>query len=462
MEKIHVNVAVLGSGTAGSNAARAARKAGAEKVILVQPRELINTCVEEGCMPSKSILAGSHQKLPLTQVLDERDAHIDRLKNALVEGLDSEGFEIVFGTAEFVDDNTIKVTDSTTQQLYTADGIIIATGSHPFVPPIEGLDTLGDKLLISDDVVAKKAQFTEVPKKVLTIGGGPIGLELSTFFHDIGSEVRVLQRGAALGLFDPEFGDERVRASLDDTSFPICLNASLIKAERTDAGVLCTIDKKGDITEELFDVILVATGRRANLDSIKIENTSIVRNERGGIDHDDGMQTNVENIYIAGDVTGHHQILHFAAEMGKVAGHNAASTEESIVIDYDKLMLAVSFDQFPSALIGLTEKEAIKRGMNIITATKEFKSIGLGILKRQEYGLWKVVADAESGEILGSQILGPDSSGELIQVLVPILANNNTYDDILNMTWYHPTYAEIIKSIARDLANKKNSLKTGM
>ena len=464
MEKIHANVLVIGSGTAGSNAARAASKVGAEKVILVQPRELINTCVEEGCMPSKSILAGGHRHLPLTQVLEERDAHIDRLKNALVEGLSSEAFEIILGTAEFVDDHTVTVTDGDTQQDYSADSIVIATGSHPFVPPIEGLDTLGDKMMISDDVVAKKAHFAEVPKKILTIGGGPIGLEVSTFFHDMGSEVRVLQRGAALGLFDPEFGDERVRASFDETSFPICLNANLVKAERTSNGVLCTIDKEGETSEELFDVVLVATGRRANLGSLKLENTSLILNERGGIDHDEGMQTNVANIYIAGDVTGHHQILHFAAEMGKVAGHNAAtrSQERPVTIDYDKLMLAVSFDQFPSALIGLTEKEAVKRGMHVVSATKEFKSIGLGILKRQEYGLWKVVADADTGKILGSQILGPDSSGELIQILVPILANNNTYDDILNMTWYHPTYGEILKSIARELAHKKQSLKPGM
>ena len=461
METVHVTVLVLGSGTAGSNAARAAAKAGAEKVILVQPRELINTCIEEGCMPSKSILAGAHHGEKLTDVLTTRDIHIDRLKKALTDGLATEAFEIISGTAEFVDNTTVTVTDGESVQTYTAQSIIIATGSQPFVPPIPGLDTLGDKMMISDDVVAKKAHFDEVPKKILTIGGGPIGLELSTFFHDMGSEVHVFQRDKALGLFDPEFGEERVRASFDTTSFPIYLQSNLVKAELSGERVLCTVEKAGETTEELFDAVLVATGRRANLDSLSLERTNIVLNERGGIDCDNTMQTSVPNIYIAGDVIGHHQILHFAAEMGKVAGHNAAGGER-MTIDYDKLMLAVSFDQFPSALIGLTEKEAVTRGMDVVTATKEFNGIGLGILKRQEFGLWKVVAEADSGKIIGSQILGPDSSGELIQILVPILANENTYDDILNMTWYHPTYGEIIKSIARELAHKKQSLKAGM
>jgi len=310
--------------------------------------------------------------------------------------------------------------------------------------------------------VAKKAHFDTVPKKILTIGGGPIGLELSTFFHDMGSEVKVLQRGKALGLFDPEFGDERVRASFDEGSFPICLNANLVSVERTDDGVMCTIQKEGVSSEERFDAVLVATGRRANLQSLSLEQTDVILDERGGVVHDQTMQTTVQNIYIAGDVTGAHQILHFAAEMGKVAGHNAAGTTEPLVINYDKLMLAISFDQFPSALIGLTETEAVRRGINVVTATKQFNSIGLGILKRQEYGLWKVVAEADTGRIIGSQILGPDSAGELIQILVPILANENTYDDVLTMTWYHPTYGEIIKSIARDLANKRHSLKAGM
>jgi pyruvate/2-oxoglutarate dehydrogenase complex dihydrolipoamide dehydrogenase (E3) component len=296
METIHTNVLVLGSGTAGSNAARAASNAGAKRVILVQPRELINTCIEEGCMPSKSILAGSHAKESLSDVLTTRDTHIDRLKKALTDSFIDEEFEIIYGTAVFVDNNTLRVTDGDLQTLCSADSIVIATGSHPFVPPIPGLDTLGERLLISDDVVAKKAHFETVPKKILTIGGGPIGLELSTFFHDMGSEVQVLQRDKALGLFDPEFGDERVRASFDTSSFPIYLHANLTNTILTDEGVRCTIEKNGEVTEELFDAVLVATGRRSNLSSLLPENTDITLDERGAVIHDETMQTTVENI----------------------------------------------------------------------------------------------------------------------------------------------------------------------
>ena len=167
------------------------------------------------------------------------------------------------------------------------------------------------------------------------------------------------------------------------------------------------------------------------------------------------MQTSVSHIYVAGDVTGHHQILHFAAEMGKVAGYNATSENDELQMDYDKHMLAVSFDQFPSALIGVTETEAINRGLEVVCSTKCFNSIGLGILKRQEYGMWKLVAEAKTGSIIGSQVMGPDSSGELIQLLVPIISNQNAAKDITEMTWYHPTYAEILKSMARDIEKQR-------
>ncbi|MDC1205302.1 FAD-dependent oxidoreductase [Candidatus Pacebacteria bacterium] len=457
-----VDIVIIGSGTAGSNAAKTAIKEGAQGVVMIHPSNLINTCVEEGCMPSKSILAGGHKKLPLSQVLEERDAHVTRLLKALTDGFESAAFEVVVGSAKLTDKNTVVVENDGEEVTYTAKSIVVATGSTPFVPPIPGLNDIGDKMMISDDVVSRKSHFNTVPKRLLTIGGGPIGLELSTFFHDMGSEVRVLQRGAALGVFDPEFGDERVRASKDTMSFPIILNAELTEVKETPEGLLCSISYDGEVTEEYYDAILVATGRKANVKDIGLKEAGVAFNERGNVIVDEHMQSSVSNIFFAGDVVGHHQILHFAAVMGKVAGHNATHPDDLKIMDYDKHMLAVSFDQFPSALIGLTEKEAQKRGIEVVTATKHLNSIGLGILKRQEYGLWKVVAEKKTGKIIGSQILGPDSAGELIQVLVPIIANGNTYGDVLEMTWYHPTYAEIIQSIAREMCKEDGTFCPGM
>lgn len=444
----HVHVLVIGSGTAGSNAARAAVAAGNGTVLLVQPADLMNTCVEEGCMPSKSILAGAHHHESLARITALRDQHIDRLKKSLADSLLTQGYEIITGNASFVNDTTVTITNGPDTRTVTADAIVIATGSTPFIPPIDGLDTIGDAFMTSADVVSKRATLTKVPKRLITVGAGPVGLELSTFFHDMGSDVEVLQYGTALGVYDPEFGTERVRASMDPDSFPIHINSTLKSVTRTGNEITCTVAGPDGEYTKTCDAILLSTGRRPNLAGLNLEATSLERDQRGGIVHSDALQTSVPHIYLAGDVVGHHQILHFAAEMGKIAGHNAATFGEQVTMDYDRHMLAVSFDQFPSAMIGITETEALKRSMEVVTATKYFKDFGLGILKRQEYGLWKLVAEKHTGRILGSQILGPDSVGELIQILTPVLANHNTAADLRAMTWYHPTYGEAIHSLA--------------
>lgn len=456
MQSVHTQVLVIGSGTAGSNAGRAAALAGAESVTLVQPRDLINTCVEEGCMPSKSVLAGAHQHESVKTILTTRDHHIVRLRKALTTHLESEDFTIVSGMAQFLDAHTVLVTDGESRTHYSADAIVIATGSEPFVPPVPGFTDLtrGSELLTSEDVVREKAPLKPFPKRILTLGGGPVGLELATFFHDVGSKVRVLQRDTLLAAYDPEFGAERLRASQAENSFPIHINSTLIEVTKTDAGLCCQCDIDGKVVTHTVDAILVATGRRPRLNDLALENAEVAFDERGSVIHNEYLQTSVPHIYLAGDVTGHHQILHFAARMGEVAGQNAARYGERVTMEYDRYLLAVSFDQYPSAMIGLTETEARGRGLEVITATKYFKDFGLGILKRQEYGLWKLVTEAGTGRVLGSQVLGPASAGELVQLLGPIIWNQNTVYDIADMTWYHPTYAEAIGSLARIIIEK--------
>jgi len=455
MEQIHIiDVLILGAGTAATNAARSALHSGAKNVYLIHPPELINTCVEVGCMPSKSILAGAHSGENLTKIEETRNTHIARLRSALTNDFAESDFQVVEGSARFVSSRQVEVSATNSVTIYEADKIIVATGSETFVPPVPGVDLDHRRILVSDDVVSEHAHFAETPKSVLVVGAGPIGLELATFFHDVGTEVSVLNRAdALLPAMDPEFGIERYRASQSANSFPIHLNANLLEVRPHESGVTCMVEVDGKKSEQEYEYVLLATGRRPRIENLNLEAVGLAFDERGQIIHDDTMRTSVPHIFVAGDVTGHHQILHYAAAMGKVAGRNAA-TDGSETIDYDKLSLAISFDQFPSAFIGLTETTAKERGIEVVTATKQFNSIGLGILKRQEYGLWKLVVEARTGKILGSQVLGPSVSGELVQLLVPLLANNNTVADIMEMTWYHPTYAEILYSLARDICKQ--------
>jgi len=449
-----VEVLIIGSGTAATNAARSALEAGATDVHLIHTPALINTCVEEGCMPSKSILAGGHVGEELSEIEATRDAHITRLRKSLTESFTESDFTITQGVAKFVSAHEVMVTNDAVGTQYQAEKIIIATGSEPFVPPIEGVDVSHKRILLSDEVVSERAHFPTPPTSMLVVGAGPIGLELATFFHDIGAKVDVFNRTKKLlPTMDPEFGKERYRASQDQESFPIHLEANLLAATPHETGVTCSIEIADKTSERTYDYVLIATGRRPKITTLNLAAAGVELDERGSVTHDHTMRTSVPHIYVAGDVTGDHQILHYAAEMGKIAGANAA-TDGQQHINYDRHMLAVSFDHFASAFIGLTETEARQRNIDVMTATEYFNSIGLGILKRQEYGLWKLVVEAKTGKVLGAQVLGPSVSGELVQLLVPIIYNQNTATDILAMTWYHPTYAEILFSLARTICKQ--------
>lgn len=462
MSKVkEVDVLVIGAGTAGVNAARQAVRGGAKNVVVIHKPDLINTCVELGCMPSKSILAGADMKLTPKQVSEDRDEHIKRLSQALTVGFESEEFELIEGHASFTSKNSIIVKSGTSETTYQAESFVIATGSTPFIPPIPGIDELDGKLLTSDDVVAKGATITEIPERLLVLGGGPIGLELATFFYKMGSHVTVVEKGRLLTIFDVEFSEERVKAAESINGFDIIIPAVVHKVEERNNSVVCTIEHNDYSYEETVDALLIATGRQPNTNGLNLEKAG-VEVERGRIVHDDYLKTTQPNIFVAGDVTGHHQILHYAAEMGKVAGYNAANKTNPRRVPYDKFMMAVSFDMFPSALIGMTEQEARNRGIDVLTAIRRFDSIGLGILKREEFGMWKLVADRNSMKVIGSQVLGPASAGELMQILVPIIHNGNTYGQILSMPWYHPTFSEIVKSLANDLCHEDSTFCPGM
>lgn len=452
---IHADLLIIGAGTAATNAGRTALTFGFDQVVLVHEPVLLNTCVEEGCMPSKSILSGAHQHESPEKIMATKNEHIARLRGSLEDNISKSAFTVLHGTATFLNDYEVEVAHHEERKTIRAKKIIIATGSTPFVPPISGIESLGDRLLLSQHVVGHNQDVTNIPGRLLTVGAGPIGLELSTFFHDAGSNVTVLNRtNRILPAMDRVFSDERLRAAASLHSFPIHLNANLLHVERTDDAVICTIDYNGNTVIEQYDQILLATGRKPKLDGLGLENTTLQRDERGGIVHEDTLQTSVPHIFVAGDVTGDHQILHYAAKMGAHAATNAHNPAAAAPFPYEQYALAVSFDQFPSGFIGLTEEAANEQQIPVLTATRYFKDIGLGILKRQEYGLWKLVAAADTGEILGAQIVGPDSAGELLQLLVPILANHNTAQEVAAMTWYHPTYAEILQSLARDITEQ--------
>lgn len=440
------DVIVIGGGTAGSNAARASANAGARTLMIRKP-EMWNTCVEEGCMPSKSVLSGAHHGESFDTVMHTRDAHVDRLRSFLDASLHKEDFDIKEGEAQFASGAVVEVHTAEGVETYTGERYVIASGSSSFVPPIDGLAELPKERWYTSEAVVGDAHIDAQPKSLIILGAGAIGLELATFFGDMGTEVTVLDRGEhVLSRMDPEFGEaveKRYETHPHITLVSQCQASAVSMAD----DCVAVETNKGTYTAEH---VLVATGRKPILDELHLEYVGVEVDD-GRIVHDEQtLQTKNPNIYVAGDVTGAHQILHYASAMGKVAGHNAGANAPEKRMAYEKLNMGITFTNPPVAQVGLSEKDAQQEEKEVVCASVSYAEIGRGILERQEHGIWKLIVEKETGKILGSEIFG-DRADDLIHIISATMHFGGTVEDLECMTWYHPTYAEFIQSLARKI-----------
>jgi len=453
METKHYAVVVIGGGTAGANAARAAVRAGARSVALIRNPKMSNTCVAEGCMPSKAVLAAAAQGLPFAQSVAHGHAVSERLDAHLTTSLENAPYDVLWGTARFSDNQILTLESSDTTHVVRAERFVIATGSQPFIPAIPGLRELPpSKMILSHDVVGLRASLETKPERLIVLGSGAIGLELATFFHRLGSDVRIVERAPRiLPFLDPAFSDERLRIASLGHGFDISTKTELTKIEETESGVCATLSLEGGSTRHDADAILVATGRTPDIDGLEIERAGLTP-EDGHIPHDRSTLVADTNpsVFIAGDVTGHHEILHYARQMGKIAGTNAALDKPTAQMHYDAHALSVVFEEYESASIGLSEHEASGRSISCSARTYQLTEIGRGITDRLPGGLMKLIAEKESGRILGGGMLGPHA-GEVIQFLAPFIAGGRTVSDIAATPLYHPTYTELWGSLAREI-----------
>lgn len=333
MKQVNVQVAIIGGGTAGLAAYRAAKHK-TDSVLLIEGGKFGTTCARVGCMPSKLLIAAAEAahsaahtepfgvfvdgnvridgKKVMQRVRDERD----RFVGFVVEAVDEIDIEDkLIGKATFISEAQLQIDDHT---IVNAERIVIATGSRPSYPPV--WNDLGDKLVVNDDVF----DWLDLPKSVAVFGPGVIGLELGQSLHRLGVEVLMFGMGGQVGPFtDPEVMAYAEKTFSDE--FYLDADANVKNIERKGDSVEITyIDKQG--IEQIKDVeyLLAATGRRPNIDHLGLDNIPLKSDDRGvPIADPYTMQTSVPSIFIAGDASNQIPLLHEAADQGKIAGSNA-------------------------------------------------------------------------------------------------------------------------------------------
>lgn len=463
MKQIKVDVAVIGAGTAGLAAYRAAIARG-KRAVIVEAGAYGTTCARVGCMPSKLLIAAADAahassrypefglglegrvrvdgKAVMRRVKRERDRFVGFVLEG-VEGIDER--LRIRGHARFVSDTTLQVDAHTRIEFGQA---VIATGSSPIVPSF--LRELGDRVVVNDDVFG----WDDLPRSVAVFGPGVIGLELGQALHRLGVEVAMFGLSGSLGpLSDPAL--RQYAASSFGAEFYLDPSAKMLSATRADDGVkLLYLNKDGAVAERHVDYVIAATGRAPNVRGLGLEHTSLAL-DRFGVPLFDRatMRCGQSNIFIAGDANQDLPLLHEAADEGRIAGENAASYPEVRAFSR-RATLSIVFTDPQIAIVGQRFAE-LKPG-RFVTGEVSFEDQGRSRVMLRNEGLLHVYADAQSGKFLGAEMFGPDAE-HIGHLLAWALQSGLTVAQLLEMPFYHPVVQEGLRTALRDAQAKLNA-----
>ncbi len=459
--KLHI--AIIGTGSAAFAAALRAVEDGAV-VTMIEGGEVIGgTCVNTGCVPSKimiqaahivhlqsshgfSGIAKNHPVVDRAALVREQEASVTKLRKAKYEDIlaKNKDIRLIRGRASFSDGHTLTVTRANGgAEQVKADKILIATGASPFIPNIAGL--AGTPFWTSTEALVAE----ELPGHLVVLGGSVVALELAQAFLRLGSKVTVLARSTFLSREDPALGDGLVRV-FEDEGARVLLH-TVPDSVSHDGGHFILSTKAGII---VCDQLLVATGRRSDTQALFLEKAGVKTGAGGGIAVDDHMRTSAEDIYGAGDCTNLPQYVYVAAAAGTRAAINMRSGDASLDLT---AMPAVVFTEPQAATVGLTEAEARKRGMNARSRTLSLDNVPRALANFETSGFIKLVAETDTGSILGAQVLAA-GGGEIIQSAALAIANKMTIHELSNRLFPYLTMVEGLKLCAQTFTKDVKNL----
>lgn len=471
MKTMQTDVAIIGAGTAGLAAYRAAKAAGAT-ALLIESGEQGTTCARVGCMPSKLLIAAAdaahHARNAggfgirvsdvqvdgaqvMARVRSERDRFVDFVLRD-IEQMPSA--DRIAGQASFTGDHSLQIGDHTRIE---AKSIIIATGSQPVISA--ACRALGDRVIVNDDVF----NWRELPKSVAVIGPGIVGLELGQALHRLGVRVAVFGRGGRVG----PLGDPKVLACAVSTfrsEFSLEPDARILSMQQDDSGVLITrAGSDGQEKMEHFEFVLAATGREPRVATLGLRHTSLKLDAKGVPEFDAHTaqargQSAPSSIFIAGDVSNFIPLLHEAADEGKIAGDNAAriALGKSVEKGLRRARLAVVFSDPQIAIVGGGFKTLAPR--TFATGVASFENQGRSRILMQNKGLIHVYACMATGRLLGAEMLAP-AAEHLAHLLAWALQSQLTVAQMLDMPFFHPVIEEGLRTALRDVNVKLLALR---
>ncbi|MHB9946644.1 dihydrolipoyl dehydrogenase [Clostridium botulinum] len=450
-----MKLVVIGGGPGGYVAAIRGAQLGAE-VTLIEKEKLGGTCLNIGCIPTKVLLHSSELlneikeartlgievnnevKINWTQLQNRKNTVVNTLVSGVSSLLEHNKVKVINGTAAFEGKSSIKVTkDQGESGNIQFDNVIISSGSVPFIPPIEGRELEG----VIDSTGA--LSLDSIPKSMVIIGGGVIGIEFANIFNSLGCKVTVIEMlPYILPPVDREIS-EILKEKLKKDGINIYNNCKVTKIENNNENLNVSFEEDNDKLNIEAQKVLIAVGRRANIGNLNLESTG-VSTEKGCILVNDNMETNIKGIYAIGDCTGKNMLAHVASDQGIIAVENIMGKNKKM--DY-KTVPACVYTKPELASVGLTEEQAKQKGVDYKVGKFPLIYNGKSLIMNDTEGFIKIIADKKYEEILGVHILGPRAT-DLITEAALALRLEATLEEIITTVHAHPTIGEAMKEAA--------------
>lgn len=448
---------VIGAGPGGYPAAIKAAKSGI-KTAIVESREVGGTCLNRGCIPTKAMIHAAevlesaktgerfgiladNVRYDYGKILDYKTEVSSGLRQGVEQLLSANGVTVIKGLATIEKDKTVSVISGGERTCCAADNILIATGSKPLLLPIEGMDIPG--VMTSDDVF----HMPEVPDSMIIIGGGVISVEFASVFQALGAKVAIVEAlPRILPGMDKEIS-QNLKMILKKRGVDIYTGAFVQKVERDGDGFACVFTEKGTEHRISADSLLSAVGRAANTDGLFGEGVTL-NIERGRILVDEEYRTSMEGVYAIGDVIPGIQLAHSASAQGVYVAERLAGKEP----EADPSIVPGCVYTSPEiASAGITEEEAKDKGISVEIGKVMMSANGKSLISKEERGFIKILADAESKEIVGVQMMCARAT-DMIGEFVTAMANHMTVQDMRKGMRAHPTYNEAVGEALDEMA----------